>query len=137
MNTELKFGIGANYGNARERLIQQRFQERKANSKNSLLQDSSHRTFAERDVDKLQNEDQFSYEISIDMMHVLNQIDEALQNPQLVDELQKEMDKCKLHELDEFANFLSDKDFPDEVQQEITSYLLFRSRLEIHNNSKK
>src|SRR5260221_1396689 len=135
------FGLEPNdYSRARKRLIEEGLQERKAKRRISPVRDIIRSILAEKDDAELENTDPISYMLSIDMMHVLNQMDDASGNTELINDLKTKMNECGLSQLEEFISIIPkgfNENTGDKIQQGITSYLTLRSRLDEHLKTKK
>src|SRR5260221_8797354 len=129
------------YNRARKRLIEEGLQDRKAKRKISPVRDHILSILAEKgSVVKLENIDPISYMLFIDMMHVLNQMDDASGNTELINDLKTKMNECGLSQLEEFISIMPkgfNENTGDKIQQGITSYLTLRSRLDEHLKTKK
>ena len=129
------------YSRARKRLIEEGLQDRKAKRKISPVRDHILSILAEKgSVVKLENIDPISYMLSIDMMHVLNQMDDASGNTELINDLKTKMNECGLSQLEEFISIMPkgfNENTEDKIQQGIVSYLTLRSRLNEHLKNKE
>ena len=70
-------------------------------------------------------------------MHQLNQISNIFNNQQLECQWKEIMDKCEVSDMEEIQYFVLDNNFPVEIHHEVTNYLLFKSRLNEHLETKK
>ncbi|SRR5260221_9455200 len=91
----------------------------------------------------LEKKDIIAFGISIDMMYQLNQITDVFHNQELERKFKEIMDKYEGHEvyegheMIEIQDFVLDNNFPGVIHLEVTNYLLFKSRLNEHLETKK